>query len=88
MYYPLHLNGKSITEGIPLKPEGGRLEEFTFEVPAEELFNYNDLEFKFHLFPVKFDPCRYVTDVHLWGTIHNTSSVILPAEMKWCLSSR
>lgn len=78
----IRLNGKSITEGIPLKAEGGRLEEFTFEVPAEELFNYNDLEFKFHLFPVKFDPCRYVTDVHLWGTIHNTSSVILPAEMK------
>lgn len=78
----IRLNGKSITEGIPLKPEGGRLEEFTFEVPSEELFNYNDLEFKFHLFPVKFDPCRYVTDVHLWGTIHNTSSVVLPAEMK------
>ena len=78
----IRLNGKSITEGIPLKKEGGRLMEYTFDIPAEDLFNYNDLEFKFHLFPVKFDPCRYVTDVHLWGTIHNTSTVVLPAEMK------
>lgn len=76
------LNGKPI-KSVPLNnPKGETLAEMTFEVPTEEFFTYNDLEYQFHLFPEKYDACRFVTDVHIWGTIHNTSWVELPGEVK------
>ncbi|MGE0201601.1 MAG: cellulose biosynthesis cyclic di-GMP-binding regulatory protein BcsB [Candidatus Melainabacteria bacterium] len=78
----VRLNGKTI-KSVPLNdPKGKSLAEFTVEIPAEQLFTYNDLEYKFHLFPEKYDVCRFTTDVHIWGTIHNTTSVELPGEIK------
>ncbi|MBY0449322.1 MAG: cellulose biosynthesis cyclic di-GMP-binding regulatory protein BcsB [Cyanobacteria bacterium] len=75
-------NGKSL-KSIPLdKKEGANLAEVTIEIPAEDLFTYNDLAFQFYLFPEKYDKCRFVTDVHLWGTVHNSSTLDLPAKLR------
>lgn len=76
------LNGKAI-KSIPLDDKAGKsLADLTVEIPAEEFHTYNDLEYRFHLYPEKYDMCRFVTDVHIWGTIHNTSYVDIPGEIK------
>lgn len=76
------LNGKAI-KSVPLDDKNGKsLADLTVDIPAEEFHTYNDLEYRFHLYPEKYDMCRFVTDVHIWGTIHNTSSIELPGEIK------
>ncbi len=78
----VRLNGKAI-KSIPLNDVKGKTQaEFTVDIPTEEIFTFNDLEYQFHLFPDKFDLCRFVTDVHIWGTVHNTSSIDFPGEVK------
>jgi len=39
------------------------------DLPWELLKPDAELEVVFHLFPLNFDPCVYVTDKHIWGTI-------------------
>ena len=71
---------------IPLDdPSGKSLASFDFEIPAGEMKTYNNLQFRFHLYPTKYDMCRFVTDEHIWGTIHNVSRVDTPAEIKTAL---
>lgn len=76
------LNGKAI-KSIPLDDKAGKsLSDLIVDIPAEEFHTYNDLEYRFHLYPEKYDMCRFVTDVHIWGTVHNTSYVEIPGEIK------
>ena len=35
----------------------------------------SELEVVFHLFPLNFDPCVYVTDKHIWGTVFGSTEV-------------
>jgi hypothetical protein len=79
------LNGKAI-KSVPLDDQAGKsLAELTVEIPTEEVHTFNDLEYRFHLYPEKYDMCRFVTDVHIWGTVHNTSWLELPGEIKSAL---
>jgi hypothetical protein len=76
------LNGKAI-KSVPLDDRAGKsLADLTLDIPTEEFHTYNDLEYRFHLYPEKYDMCRFVTDVHIWGTVHNTSYVDIPGELK------
>lgn len=79
------LNGKSIGS-VPLNnPKGETQASFTVDIPGGELFTYNDLEYQFYLYPEKVDLCRFVTDAHIWGTIHNNTSLDIPGELKSAL---
>ncbi len=79
------LNGKAI-KSVPLNdPNGASLSEFVVDLPTEEFHTYNDLQYQFHMYPDKYDMCRFVTDVHIWGTIHNTSWIEFPGEIKTAL---
>ncbi|MFN8614312.1 MAG: cellulose biosynthesis cyclic di-GMP-binding regulatory protein BcsB [Vampirovibrionales bacterium] len=76
------LNGKSL-KSVPLaNVNGENLATLITEIPASDLFTYNDLEYQFYLFPDKTDLCKFVTDVHVWGTIHNSSVVEVPGQLK------
>lgn len=76
------LNGKAI-KSVPLDDKAGKsLAEMTLEIPTEEVHTFNDLEYRFHLYPEKYDMCRFVTDVHIWGTVHSTSWLEFPGEIK------
>lgn len=76
------LNGKAI-KSVPLDDKNGKsLADVTVEIPTEEFHTFNDLEYRFHVYPEKYDICRFVTDVHIWGTVHNTSYVEFPGEIK------
>ncbi|MEB3286955.1 MAG: cellulose biosynthesis cyclic di-GMP-binding regulatory protein BcsB [Vampirovibrionales bacterium] len=75
-------NGKAIKSIGLDNPKGETNAELTFEINSEEFFTYNELEYQFFLFPDKEDLCRFVTDVHIWGTVHNTSYIELPADKK------
>ena len=78
----VRLNGKPY-KSVPLNnPKGENLAEFVVDIPAEAFNTFNDLEYKFHLYPEKYDVCRFVTDVHIWGTIHNSSAIEVPGEVK------
>ncbi|HEY9685846.1 MAG TPA: cellulose biosynthesis cyclic di-GMP-binding regulatory protein BcsB [Coleofasciculaceae cyanobacterium] len=79
------MNGKAI-KSIPLDDKAGKsLAELTIDIPTEEVHTFNDLEYRFHLYPEKYDMCRFVTDVHIWGTVHNNSWVEFPGEVKAAL---
>ncbi len=79
------LNGKAL-KSVPLNDKNGKsLADVTLEIPAEEFHTFNDLEYKFHLYPEKYDLCNFVTDVHIWGTIHNSSVIDVPGEIKTAL---
>jgi hypothetical protein len=76
------LNGKAI-KSVPLDDKNGKsLADLTVDIPTEEFHTFNDLEYRFHLYPEKYDMCRFVTDVHIWGTVHNTSYIEFPGEVK------
>jgi hypothetical protein len=79
------MNGKAI-KSVPLDDKNGKsLADLTIEIPTEEVHTFNDLEYRFHLYPEKYDLCRFVTDVHIWGTIHNSSWIEFPGEIKAAL---
>ncbi len=79
------LNGNSL-KSLPLSNRNGEnMVETVVEIPAGELFTYNDLEFQYYLFPDKVDLCKFVTDVHVWGTVHNTSYFEVPGQLKAAL---
>jgi hypothetical protein len=76
------LNGKAI-RSIPLanvKGETAAVDEV--DIPVQEVFTYNDVEYRFHIFPEKYEECRFVTDKHIWGTIHNASAMSFDAEVR------
>lgn len=62
--------------------DGENLKTLQVKIPTEDFKTYNDLKFQFHLFPVKYDLCRFTTDEHIWGTIHNTTNFSFPAQLK------
>lgn len=79
------MNGKAI-KSVPLDDKNGKsLADLTIDIPTEEVHTFNDLEYRFHLYPEKYDMCRFVTDVHIWGTVHNTSWIEFPGEIKAAL---
>jgi cellulose synthase operon protein B len=76
------LNGKSLGS-VPLKnPAGETNAAFTIEVPSNDFFTYNDLEYQFFVYPEKMDLCKFVTDAHIWGTVHNTSKVDFSSDIR------
>ena len=78
----VRVNGKSI-KSIPLdNPKGESQAVAEIKIPPEDLHTFNDVEYQFFLYPDKFDACRFVTDAHLWGTIHNTSSIKVPSKIQ------
>lgn len=83
----IRLNGKPLTvKSIPLNNKDGQTNaEAIVEINASEFHTFNELSYQFFLFPEKYDKCRFTTDVHIWGTIHNTSYVELPGEIKSAL---
>jgi cellulose synthase operon protein B len=76
------LNGKSIKSVALDNKAGASLAEVTLDLPAESVHTYNNLEYVFHLYPEKYDLCRFTTDAHIWGTVHNTSNLVLPGDIK------
>lgn len=79
------LNGKSL-KSVPLANRDGENQaELVVDIPAGDLFTYNDVEFQFYLYPDKVDLCRFVTDVHVWGTIHNKTWFEVPGQLKAAL---
>lgn len=79
------LNHKAI-KSVPLNDKAGKnLAEMTLEIPSEDFNTFNELEYKFHLYPEKYDICNFVTDVHIWGTVHNNSKIEVPGEVKTAL---
>lgn len=76
------LNKKAL-KSVPLDDKQGKsLAEFNLEIPSEEFHTFNDLEYKFYLYPEKYDMCNFVTDAHIWGTVHNASTIQVPGEIK------
>jgi hypothetical protein len=76
------LNGKSL-KSIPLNDKAGKnLDSFTLDIPASDLYTYNNLVYQFYLFPEKYDLCHFVTDVHLWGTIHANTVLSVPGDVR------
>ena len=73
----VRLNGVTL-RSIPLdNEEGEQKAQLEVELPHELLEPTSELEVVFHLFPSEFDPCSYIGDRHLWGTIFDTSLVEL-----------
>jgi cellulose synthase operon protein B len=79
------LNGKSVGSVKLDKPEGATNAAFTIEIPAPDFYTFNDLEYQFHIYPEKTEKCRFITDAHLWGTLHNSSTIALPATVQAAL---
>lgn len=76
------LNDKSLHSAKLSNLDGENLKVLELEIPTEDFEIYNKLEFRFHLFPEKYDICRFTTDEHIWGTIHNTTNFKFPAQIK------
>jgi hypothetical protein len=76
------LNNKAFHSVALDNTSGENLKNLELEIPTESVELYNTLEFRYHLFPIKFDICRFTTDEHVWGTIHNTTSFDFPATIK------
>ena len=49
--------------------EGAEKGRLWVDLPWELLKPDAELEVVFHLFPINFDPCVYITDRHIWGTV-------------------
>lgn len=79
------MNGKALKSVALNQAAGESLAEFDVEIPTEDLHTYNDLEYRFHVYPDKYGACKFVTDEHIWGTVHNTSRVEFPGEIKAAL---
>lgn len=76
------VNGKAV-RSIPLANKAGETAAVDeIDIPIEDVYTYNDVEYRFHIFPEKFDECRFVTDKHIWGTIHNSSAMSFDAEVR------
>ena len=69
----VRLNGVTL-RSIPLDDEEGEVKaQLEVELPHELLEPSSELEVVFHLFPAEFDPCSYIGDRHIWGTVFETS---------------
>lgn len=58
-------------------PAGEEKSRLWVDLPYELLKPDSELEVVFHLFPLNFDPCVYVTDQHIWGTVFSSSELRL-----------
>ena len=47
------------------------------DLPHELMKPDTKLEVVFHLFPLNFDPCVYITDRHIWGTVFASTELRL-----------
>lgn len=66
---------------LPLNNEQGenRLES-TFHIPQGLIHPNSKLVVVFHLFPIKYDPCKLIEDKQIWGTIHEDTSFSMPRD--------
>ncbi len=55
--------------------EGDEKARLWVDLPYELFKPDTVLEVVFHLFPLNFDPCVYVTDRHIWGTIFSSTEL-------------
>lgn len=57
------------------RKEGEEKTRLWVDLPFELMQPDSRLEIIFHLFPINFDPCVYVNDRHIWGTVFASSEV-------------
>ena len=57
------------------RKEGEEKTRLWVDLPFELMVPDSRLEIIFHLFPINFDPCVYVNDRHIWGTVYASSEV-------------
>jgi hypothetical protein len=76
------LNGKSIKSVTLANKAGENMAVLDVDLPSEDVFTYNDLEYRFFMYPEKFDLCNFVTDAHIWGTIHSQTAIEVPGEVR------
>lgn len=76
------LNGVSLHSAKFDKDEGENFKKLTLNIPKQNIQTFNDLEFIFHIYPIKYDKCRFVADEQIWGTIHDNTYFELPAKLK------
>jgi len=58
-------------------PEGEEKARLWVDLPYELMEPDTELEVVFHLFPLHFDPCVYVTDKHIWATVFSSTELRL-----------
>jgi len=78
------LNGVSLHSKKLDPPTGDNfmVKKLELEVPVENLQVYNNLQFRYHIYPEKYDLCRFVTDEFVWGTIYKNTTLKVPGEVK------
>ncbi len=76
----VRLNGVSLRSIGLEDPEGSEDEVLEVDVPADILRPDSRLDIVFHLFPRDFDPCRYVSDKMIWGTLYETTEIQAPMD--------
>lgn len=57
--------------------EGDEKSRLWVDLPYELMKPDTELEVVFHLFPLNFDPCVYVTDKHIWATVFGSTELRL-----------
>lgn len=76
------LNGTSLHSFKLDNTDGENLKTVQLQIPTESFKTNNELKFLYHIFPFKHDNCKFSTDRHVWGTIHNTTGLSLPAQIR------
>ncbi len=76
----VRLNGVSLRSVALEDPQGSEDEVLEVEIPADILRPDSRLDVVFHLFPRDFDPCRYISDKMIWGTLYDTTEVHAPMD--------
>jgi hypothetical protein len=56
---------------------GAQKSRLWVDLPHELMQPDTELEVVFHLFPLNFDPCVYITDRHIWGTVFASTELRL-----------
>jgi len=67
-------NGISIASVKLDNPMGENHKNLKIKIPYQAVKLYNNLVFRYHIYPVKYDRCRFTTDEHIWGTIYDNTS--------------
>jgi len=76
----VRLNGVSLRSVALDDPQGSEDEILEVDIPADILRPDSRLDVVFHLFPRDFDPCRYVSDKMIWGTLYDTTVIDVPLD--------
>ncbi len=76
----VRLNGVSLRSVALDNPGGSENEVIEIDVPADIIWPDSKLDVVFHLFPRDFDPCLYLSDKVIWGTLYHTSEIQVPRD--------